>query len=119
VFACRLKADQISLFTLGTHKFQQGLKTVQPSVTVTRQILPLDSQLDNSDVVDNFNLDYFDDDHIPLSGTIVTEALTALAKPEEILPLVFSSVCNWGISQSKLPSPTGISASLLGATKAS
>jgi hypothetical protein len=27
-------------------------------------------QLDNSDVVDNFNLDYFDDDHIPLSGTI-------------------------------------------------
>jgi hypothetical protein len=35
---------------------------------------------------------------------IVTEALTALAKPEEILPLVFSSVCNWGISQSKLPS---------------
>jgi hypothetical protein len=24
----------------------------------------------NSDVVDNFNLDYFDDDHIPLSGTI-------------------------------------------------
>jgi hypothetical protein len=28
---------------------------------------------------------------------IVTEALTALAKPEEILPFVFSSVCNWGI----------------------
>jgi hypothetical protein len=50
---------------------------------------------------------------------IVTEALTALAKPEEILPPVFSSVCNWGISQSKLPSPTGISASLLGAIKAS
>ena len=50
---------------------QQGSKTVQPSVTVTRQILSLDSNLDNSDVVDNFNLDYFDDDdHIPLSGTI-------------------------------------------------
>jgi hypothetical protein len=28
------------------------------------------ANLDNSDVVDNFNLDYFDDDHIPLSGTI-------------------------------------------------
>jgi uncharacterized protein YfaS (alpha-2-macroglobulin family) len=36
-----------------------------------RQILSLNSNLDNSDVVDNFNLDYFDDDdHIPLSGTI-------------------------------------------------
>jgi hypothetical protein len=38
----------------------QGSKTVQPSVTVTRQaprhIFSLDSNLDNSDVVDNFNL---------------------------------------------------------------
>jgi hypothetical protein len=48
----------------------KGVIPLSWSVTVTRQILPLDSQLDNSDVVDNFNLDYFDDDHIPLSGTI-------------------------------------------------
>jgi hypothetical protein len=38
----------------------QGSKTVQPSVTVTRQVprhmFSLDSNLDNSDVVDNFNL---------------------------------------------------------------
>lgn len=34
----------------------QGSKTLQPSVTVTRQILSLDSNLDNSDVVDNFNI---------------------------------------------------------------
>jgi hypothetical protein len=30
---------------------QQGSKTVQPSVTVTRQILSLDSNLDNSEIV--------------------------------------------------------------------
>lgn len=52
----------------------QGSKTVQRSVTVTRQaprqILSLDSNLDNSDVVDNFNLDYFDDDPIHPSGTM-------------------------------------------------
>ena len=41
----------------------QGSKTVQLSVTVTRQeprqIVSLDSNLDNSDVVDNFNLRLF------------------------------------------------------------
>jgi hypothetical protein len=64
-------------------------KTVQPSVTVTRQILSLDSNLDNSDVVDNFNLDYFDDDHIPLSGTIGSSP--ALAERNH-------SYCNRGIN---------------------
>ena len=48
----------------------QGSKTLQPSVTVTRQILSLDSNLDNSDVVDNFNLYYFDDNPIHPTGTM-------------------------------------------------
>lgn len=62
--------DSLTQSDNNNNNVQQGSKTVQPSVTVTRQILSLDSNLDNSDVVDNFNLDYFDDDHIPLSGTI-------------------------------------------------
>ena len=35
-----------------------------------RQILSLDSNLDNSDVVDNFNLYYFDDNPIHPTGTM-------------------------------------------------
>lgn len=51
--------DSLTQSDNNNNNVQQGSKTVQPSVTVTRQILSLDSNLDNSDVVDNFNLRLF------------------------------------------------------------
>ena len=51
--------DSLTQSDNNNNNVQQGSKTVQPSVTVTRQILALDSNLNNSDVVDNFNLRLF------------------------------------------------------------
>jgi hypothetical protein len=84
----------------------QGSKTVQPSVTVTRQaprqILSLDSNLDNSEVVDNFNLDYFDD-HIPLSGTICSSPAPAERNHSFDPAVGFNDVCVASSSEADMP----------------